>query len=87
MVGLPSGCLIHELLCPARGCRFLLGGQGSCLRATLLERYGVSSLPHAFIGGQSVGGLYSGNNQGMPGLVELKKGGKLTAMLKEAKAL
>mmetsp|Transcript_30464 Transcript_30464/g.74997 ORF Transcript_30464/g.74997 Transcript_30464/m.74997 type:complete len:179 (-) Transcript_30464:131-667(-) len=66
---------------------FLLGGQGSCLRAVLLERYGVSSLPHAFVGGQSVGGLYSGNNQGMPGLVGLKKGGKLAAMLKEAKAL
>ena len=27
----------------------------------LLQRHGVSSLPHVFIGGRSVGGLYSGN--------------------------
>ena len=66
---------------------FLLGGQHSWVRALLLERYGVSSLPHVFIGGQSVGGLYSGNAQGKGGLVELKKQGQLTTLLKEAKAL
>ena len=66
---------------------FLLGGQGSWVRALLLDRYGVSSLPHAFVGGVSVGGLYSGNSEGMPGLVELRKQGRLSAMLKEAKAL
>lgn len=66
---------------------FALGGQHSWVRALMLERYGMSSLPHVFIGGQSVGGLYSGNAQGMDGLVELKKQGRLTTLLKDAKAL
>ena len=38
---------------------------------------------HVFIGGRSIGGLYSGT----PGLVELKKEGKLTDMLTQAGAL
>lgn len=62
---------------------FALGGEGSCLRAELLERTGMSSLPHVFIGGESVGGLYSGS----PGLVALKKSGKLVPMLRKAGAL
>lgn len=62
---------------------FLLDGVGSAVRAELLERTGQSSLPHIFIGGQSIGGLYSGT----PGLTELKKQGKLTAMLQDAGAL
>jgi hypothetical protein len=66
---------------------FLLGGVESNVRAELLKRHGMSSLPHVFIGGTSVGGLYSGNSDGMPGLVELKKQGRLTAMLDEAGAL
>ena len=52
-------------------------------RAQLLERTGQSSLPHVFVGGDSIGGLYSGT----PGLVALKKQGKLAPMLKEAGAL
>lgn len=81
----------------AAGCRyksielgpewFLLDGVGSGVRAELLSRHGMSSLPHVFIGGKSVGGLYSGNSEGMPGLVELKKEGRLAAMLEEAGAL
>eukprot|EP00316_Scyphosphaera_apsteinii_P004413 CAMPEP_0119304842 /NCGR_PEP_ID=MMETSP1333-20130426/5969_1 /TAXON_ID=418940 /ORGANISM="Scyphosphaera apsteinii, Strain RCC1455" /LENGTH=490 /DNA_ID=CAMNT_0007307791 /DNA_START=102 /DNA_END=1574 /DNA_ORIENTATION=- len=62
---------------------FLLGKAGSALRAELLIRTGQSSLPHIFIGGKSIGGLYSGT----PGLIELKKQGKLTPMLAEAGAL
>ena len=66
---------------------FLLDGVGSSIRALLLERYGMSSLPHIFIGGESVGGLYSGNAAGAPGLVELKRRGELTGMLQAAGAL
>ena len=62
---------------------FLLDGDGSALRAELLDRHGQSSLPHVFIGGQSVGGLYTGS----PGLVELRKSGTLLPMLREAGAL
>jgi glutaredoxin len=62
---------------------FLLDGVGAALRAELLARTGQSSLPHVFVGGKSIGGLYSGT----PGLAELKKQGKLTAVLSEAGAL
>jgi len=66
---------------------FLLGGVASNVRAELLQRHGVSSLPHVFIGGRSVGGLYSGNAQGEVGLVQLKKEGRLDGLLREAGAL
>ena len=66
---------------------FLLDGVASNVRAELLARHGVSSLPHAFIGGKSVGGLYSGNAEGEPGLVALKAEGRLEGMLREAGAL
>merc|ERR1719327_2225160 len=62
---------------------FLLAGVPAAIRAELLERHGQSSLPHVFIGGKSIGGLYSGT----PGLVELKEQGKLMTMLKDAGAL
>jgi glutaredoxin len=62
---------------------FLLAGVPAALRAELLARHGQSSLPHVFIGGESIGGLYSGT----PGLVELKKQGKLMTMLQDAGAL
>ena len=62
---------------------FLLDGVGSNVRAELLKRTGQSSLPHVFIGGESIGGLYSGT----PGLAELKKQGKLQEMLKGAGAM
>ena len=61
---------------------FLLDGDASALRAELLERTGQSSLPHVFVGGKSIGGLYSGS----PGLVELKKSGAPTPMLEAAGA-
>ena len=65
---------------------FLMGGLASNVRAELLERTGQSSMPHVFVGGESVGGLYSGSS-GSPGLVGLKKEGKLTPMLEAAGAL
>ena len=67
---------------------FLLDGVGSSVRAELLARHGLSSLPHVFVGGKSVGGLYSGNGEGdSVGLVELTREGRLEGMLKEAGAL
>ena len=62
---------------------FLLDADGSATRAELLARHGMSSLPHVFIGGESIGGLYSGS----PGLVELQRSGELRARLKAAGAL
>merc|ERR1719331_3786785 len=65
---------------------FLLGPKASAMRAELAATTGQSSLPHVFIGGQSVGGLYSGNDVG-EGLDALQKSGELTKMLKAARAL
>lgn len=62
---------------------FLLDGKASCIRALLLERTGQSSLPHVFVDGKSVGGLYSG----APGLVPLKQAGELNKLLRDAGAL
>lgn len=39
---------------------FLLGPKGSSVRAELGRMTGQTSLPHVFIGGKSVGGLFSG---------------------------
>ena len=62
---------------------FLLGGRASVLRAELDAMTGQSSLPHIFIGGESIGGLSTGT----PGLVALIENGELEAKLKKAKAL
>jgi hypothetical protein len=43
---------------------------------------GQSSLPHIFIGGKSIGGLFSGT----PGLVSALEQGKLLNMVTEALA-
>ena len=50
-------------------------------RAALLEITGQSSLPHVFVGGESIGGLYSGS----PGLLEAMESGQLQRMVEEAK--
>ena len=50
-------------------------------RATLLEMTGQSSLPHVFVGGTSIGGLYSGK----PGLIPALERGELVNMVDEAK--
>ena len=43
---------------------FLLGPKASAMRAELAATTGQSSLPHCFVNGKSVGGLYSGNDIG-----------------------
>lgn len=50
-------------------------------RAALLEITGQSSLPNVFIGGSSIGGLFSGS----PGLVQALEEGKLFGMIDDAK--
>jgi len=60
----------------------LLDSDGAAVRAELGQMTGQTSMPHVFIGGKSVGGLFSGT----PGLVPLMESGKLTKMLQEAGA-
>ena len=50
-------------------------------RAALLEMTGQSSLPNIFVGGTSIGGVYSGS----PGLVPALERGELMNMVEEAK--
>ena len=58
----------------------LIGEGGSQKRAALLEMTGQSSLPNVFIGGKSIGGLFSGS----PGLVPLLEQGALRSMVEKA---
>ena len=62
---------------------FTLGPRASVMRAQLEELTGQSSLPHVFIGGESIGGLATGT----PGLAALEESGELIPMLKKARAL
>ena len=62
---------------------FALGPKESATRVVLRELYGQGSFPHVFIGGEWVGGLASGADGGLAGLVE---SGALTPMLQKAKA-
>jgi hypothetical protein len=61
----------------------LMAPGGAATRAELGKMTGQTSLPHVFVGGKSVGGLYSGT----PGLVPALDAGELTPMLKKARAL
>jgi len=54
---------------------------GAATRAGLLEMTGQSSLPHIFIGGESIGGIYGGT----PGLLALLEKGTLLEKVEEAK--
>ena len=58
------------------------GESGSLVRAALLDTTGQSSLPHIFVGGTSVGGLFSGT----PGLIPGLEDGTLLPMVEQAKA-
>ena len=49
-------------------------------RMALLEMTGQSSLPHVFVGGTSIGGLFSGS----PGLVPALEKGALMSMIEDA---
>ena len=62
---------------------FLLGPRGSAIRAELGNMYGQTSLPHVWIGGEWVGGLYSGE----PWLAKLAESGEIVTKLKRARAL
>mmetsp|Transcript_52919 Transcript_52919/g.115567 ORF Transcript_52919/g.115567 Transcript_52919/m.115567 type:complete len:209 (-) Transcript_52919:144-770(-) len=55
---------------------------GNAIRAVLAERTKRTSMPNIFIGGEGVGGCNDG-----PGIMTLKKEGKLDAMLQKAGAL
>jgi glutaredoxin len=57
---------------------FLMLGEGAAKRAELGEMYGRTSLPHVFVGGKSIGGLYDGS----PGLAAMLESGELQASLK-----
>ena len=50
-------------------------------RVALLSITGQSSLPHIFIGGTSIGGLFSGS----PGLLPALEQGKLMEMIYDAR--
>ena len=56
---------------------------GSEIRAAFLEKTGQSSLPHIFIHGQSIGGLFSGT----PGLLKLAQQGTLLSMIENNKRI
>ena len=63
---------------------FLLGPKASATRVELRKMYGQGSLPHIFIGGEWVGGLSTGADGGLSGLVE---SGALESKLRAARAL
>eukprot|EP00747_Dinoflagellata_sp_TGD_P220166 gnl/TRDRNA2_/TRDRNA2_92169_c0_seq1.p1 gnl/TRDRNA2_/TRDRNA2_92169_c0~~gnl/TRDRNA2_/TRDRNA2_92169_c0_seq1.p1 ORF type:complete len:283 (+),score=49.82 gnl/TRDRNA2_/TRDRNA2_92169_c0_seq1:35-883(+) len=65
---------------------FLLGPKGSVIRAELGEMTGQTSFPHIFIGGTSVGGLFSGG-AGDTGIAGLADTGELQKLLQKAGAL
>jgi glutathione S-transferase len=58
----------------------LISEGGSQTRAALLDMTGQSSLPHVFIGGKSIGGLFSGT----PGLIPALEQGSLREMVSNA---
>ena len=60
--------------------------QPSAMRLELLELTGQSSLPHVFIGGKHVGGIYTGPPGGPPGLAALQESGELSERLRNAGA-
>jgi glutaredoxin-related protein len=63
---------------------FALGPKGSATRVELRKLYGQGSLPHCFIGGEWVGGLATGADGGLAGLVERDE---LVPKLRKARAL
>ena len=63
---------------------FALGPKGSATRVEMRKLYGQGSLPHVFIGGEWVGGLATGGEGGLTGLVERDE---LVGKLRKARAL
>mmetsp|Transcript_61023 Transcript_61023/g.108498 ORF Transcript_61023/g.108498 Transcript_61023/m.108498 type:complete len:216 (+) Transcript_61023:52-699(+) len=62
---------------------FLMLGEGAAKRAELGALFDRTSMPHIFIGGESIGGLVEGN----PGLVPLYESGELEDRLRAAGSL
>lgn len=77
-----TGCEVDNVELGAEW--FALGGGGSATRVELRKMFGQGSLPHIFIGGEWVGGLATGADGGLAGLVER---GELVGKLRKAKAL
>ena len=59
----------------------LVAPKGAIKRAALLEMTGQSSLPHIFVGGKPIGGLFNGN----PGLLPSLREGKFLQLVDDAK--
>jgi glutaredoxin-related protein len=77
-----TGCSFREV--PLGLEWFALGPRGSATRVELRKLNGQGSLPHVYIGGEWVGGLATGAEGGLSGLVER---GELIPKLKKARAL
>jgi glutaredoxin len=60
---------------------FALDKRNSAIRAELLAMTGQSSLPHVFIDGKHVGGLFSGPDGASPGLAALQESGELAELI------
>lgn len=61
---------------------FLLDKEASTVRAKLLDMTGQSSLPHIFINGEHIGGIFSGPDE-KPGLAALQESGELQSLISE----
>ena len=77
-----TGCKFEEV--PLGPEWFLLGPEASAKRVELRKMFGQGSLPHIFIGGEWVGGLATGAEGGLAGLVER---GELEDKLRKARAV
>jgi glutaredoxin-related protein len=77
-----TGCEVKNVELGAEW--FALGPKGSATRVELRKLYGQGSLPHIFIGGEWIGGLATGADGGLAGLVERDE---LVPMLFEAGAV
>ena len=80
----------HKVV-PLGGEWFLLGKRGSAMRLELMERTGQSSLPHVFIGGKHVGGMFTSppdaeTGKGGGGLAALRESGELGRLVAAAQA-
>ena len=66
---------------------FMVGTKGQAIRAELVRRTKQSSLPHVFIGGKSIGGIFTGGDE-YPftgeGLNKLVKEGTLMQTIRDA---
>jgi len=61
---------------------FLLNKEQSVLRTALLDMTGQSSLPHVFVNGKHIGGLFTGTPDGLyPGLASMKESNEIQKMI------